>query len=109
MSKCPSCAGDATRETDTFDTFMDSSWYFARFCSPHVTDEPFSKGRRQLLACRVDQYVGGIEHAVLHLLYSRFFTRAMRDTGFIDAFDETGLAEPFFGIVHARHADAHHL
>jgi len=89
--KCPSCGKDARRETDTFDTFFESSWYFARFCSPHVTDRPFN----EVEAMRwlpVDQYIGGVEHAVLHLLYSRFFTRAMSDVGYLN------LKEPFAGM-----------
>jgi leucyl-tRNA synthetase len=89
--KCPSCGKDARRETDTFDTFFESSWYFARFCSPHVSDRPFN----QVEAMKwlpVDQYIGGVEHAVLHLLYSRFFTRAMSDVGYLN------LKEPFAGM-----------
>jgi len=87
---CPSCGGAARRETDTFDTFVDSSWYFARFCSPRAA-EPVTKAAVDAWL-PVDQYIGGIEHAILHLLYSRFFTRGMRDTGHLN------LAEPFTGL-----------
>ncbi len=89
--KCPSCSKDAVRETDTFDTFFESSWYFARFCSPNLADRPFN----EVEAMRwlpVDQYIGGVEHAVLHLLYSRFFTRAMAECGYLS------LKEPFAGM-----------
>ncbi len=89
--KCPTCGKDAKRETDTFDTFFESSWYFARFCSPHLADRPFS----EIAAMKwlpVDQYIGGVEHAVLHLLYSRFFTRAMSACGYLN------LKEPFAGM-----------
>ncbi|MBM3568947.1 MAG: leucine--tRNA ligase [Alphaproteobacteria bacterium] len=87
---CPRCAKPARRDTDTLDTFVDSSWYFARFCSPRA-DVPAERAQVDYWL-PVDQYIGGIEHAILHLLYSRFFTRAMRKTG------HAALDEPFAGL-----------
>src|SRR5690349_16181321 len=89
--KCPKCGGQATRETDTMDTFVDSSWYFARFTDPWNEKEPTTLPVVDRML-PVDQYIGGVEHAILHLLYSRFFTRAMKATGHID------MKEPFAGM-----------
>jgi leucyl-tRNA synthetase len=80
--KCPKCGEDARRESDTMDTFVDSSWYFYRYCDAHNSSAPFDPAKIAYWF-PIDQYIGGVEHAILHLIYSRFFTKVMRDLGLI--------------------------
>ncbi|MFP5238566.1 MAG: leucine--tRNA ligase, partial [Acidobacteriota bacterium] len=89
---CPTCGGPARRETDTLDTFVESSWYFLRYCCPKLDTEAFDKAAVSYWS-PVDQYVGGIEHAILHLLYARFWVKALRDLGFIEH------SEPFANLL----------
>ena len=92
ITSCPTCGGDAKRETDTMDTFVESSWYFARYTCPDYTDGPLDKTKTDYWL-PVDQYIGGVEHAILHLLYSRFFTKVLRDLDYISC------NEPFENLL----------
>jgi leucyl-tRNA synthetase len=91
-TKCPNCGEVAKRETDTMDTFVESSWYFDRFASPRYESGPFDKGKVAYWL-PVDQYIGGIEHAILHLLYSRFYTKVLREMGYLKT------DEPFTNLL----------
>ncbi len=89
---CPTCGKKAVRETDTMDTFVCSSWYYLRYCDPHNTEIPFTKEKTDYWM-NVDQYIGGVEHAILHLMYARFFTKVFKDFGYITA------EEPFENLL----------
>ncbi|MDH7480102.1 MAG: leucine--tRNA ligase, partial [Syntrophomonadaceae bacterium] len=91
-TSCPSCGGPARRETDTMDTFVCSSWYFLRFCDPHNPEHPFDRSAVDYWM-NVDQYIGGVEHAILHLMYSRFFVKVLYDLGLL------GVEEPFQNLL----------
>ena len=93
---CPQCGGEGRRETDTMDTFFDSSWYFLRYLSAKNATEPWGPGQADAWA-PVDQYTGGAEHAVMHLMYARFFTKALRDIGLLN------FGEPFLRLYNQGH------
>ena len=97
---CPQCGGAAERETDTFDTFMESSWYYARYTSPGAADMVDERANYWL---PVDQYIGGIEHAILHLMYFRFYHKLLRDAGLVHS------DEPATNLLSPGHGDRRHL
>lgn len=91
-AECPKCSAPAKRETDTMDTFVESSWYFLRYCSPNCDTAPFNKEEANYWM-PVNQYIGGVEHAIMHLLYARFYTKILRDLGYVD------IDEPFKNLL----------
>src|SRR5258706_14517101 len=96
--KCPQCGADGQRESDTMDTFVDSSWYFYRYCDAKNDVAPFDSAQIKKWF-QIDQYIGGVTHAILHLIYSRFFTKAMRDVGMItNGEPATNLFTPGTGV-----------
>lgn len=98
--KCPVCSGEARRETDTMDTFVNSSWYFLRYCDSHNNKEIFDKKKVEYW-CPVDTYIGGAEHACMHLIYSRFYVKFLRDIGLL-SFDEPAVKLFHQGMLHAE-------
>jgi len=99
-TSCPKCGGSARRETDTMDTFFDSSWYYLRYCDSQNSDAPFASEKTDYWM-PVDQYIGGAEHATMHLIYARFFTKALRDMGYLD-FDEPFTRLFNQGMIHGE-------
>ncbi len=103
---CPVCGGPARRETDTMDTFVDSSWYFFRYCSPFSEDFPYQRDEVEYWG-PVDQYIGGIEHAIFHLLFARFYTKVGRDLG-LQPWDEPFKALLTQGMINKVHPFCEH-
>jgi leucyl-tRNA synthetase len=99
-TKCPNCGGNARRETDTMDTFVNSSWYFLRYCDPKNDKEIFDK-KKAGYWCPIDQYIGGAEHACMHLIYFRFYTKFLRDIGLVN-FDEPAIKLFHQGMLHGE-------